>query len=239
VSRGRCRGLHRLRLIFIVPDVNFYKNIKCFTQNIRIISYKRLNKKLEVMLLQDDELIQKLLNGEQDAFSYMIDAYSKLLWVVVGGILNTVGTAQDIEECISDVYIQVWKNPNAFNQQKGSLKTFLAVIAKSKALDAYRRLSKTKIVELDEAIQSTDNDLLDYIVDKEMCHALYTAIESLTEPNKEIVMRRYILEERPASIAKSVSMPVKEVENRLYQSKLKLRKKLEGQGGFELCPINV
>ena len=185
--------------------------------------------------MNDDELIQKLLEENESAFAYMIDTYSKLLWVVVGGILGNVGTTQDIEECISDVYIQVWKNPRAFNGQKGALKTFLAVIAKSKALDTYRKLTKSKIIELDEAIQSTDDDLLDYIADKEMYQELYTAIESLTEPNKEIVIRRYFFEERPANIAKNISLPVKEVENRLYQSKLKLRKKLEGNGGFALC----
>ena len=185
--------------------------------------------------MNDNELIQELLKENQDAFSYMIATYSKLLWVVVGGILANVGTTQDIEECISDVYVQIWKNPSAYNRQKGSLKTFLAVIAKGKALDTYRKLTKSKIIELDEAIQSTDDDLLDYIADNEMVQELYTAIESLTEPNKEIVIRRYFFEERPANIAKHFSLPVKEVENRLYQSKLKLRKKLEGNGGFSLC----
>ena len=189
--------------------------------------------------MNDNELIQKLLEGNQDAFSYMIDTYSKLLWEVVGGILSKVGTTQDIEECISDVYVQIWKKPNAFNQQKASLKTYLAVIAKGKALDRYRKLTKSKIVELDEAVQSTDDDLLDYIADKEMYQELYTAIASLTEPNKEIVIRRYFFEERPANISKNISLPVKEVENRLYRSKLKLRKILEGNGGFAICQSKI
>ena len=180
--------------------------------------------------MKDNDLIQEILEGKQDAFSYMIDTYSKLLWVVVGGILANVGTTQDIEECISDVYVQIWKNPGAFNQQKGSLKTYLAVIAKGKALDTYRKLTKSKVIELDETIQSTDDSLLDYIADKEMVQELYTAIQSLTEPNREIVIRRYFFGERPANIAKTISLPVKEIENRLYQSKLRLRKKLEGNG---------
>ena len=180
--------------------------------------------------MSDEILSQKLRNGEQDAFSYMIDTYGKLLWVVVGGILGSIGTHQDIEECISDVFVHIWKNPEAFDHRKGSLKTFLAVIAKSKALDAYRRLSKYKIVELDEAINSTDYGLLEYIVNKEMCQALYDAISSLTEPNKEIVMRRYFFDEKPSKIAEIISLPVKEVENRLYQSKAKLRKQLT-EGG--------
>ena len=185
--------------------------------------------------MSDEELLQRITNGEQDAFTYMIDTYSKLLWVVAGGILGNIGTAQDIEECISDVYVQIWKDPQAFNPQKGSFKTFLAVIARSKALDAYRKLSKEKIVELNDAIASTDDDLIDYIINQDMYQELYTAIRSLTEPNQEIVLRRYFLGEKPANIAQNIAMPVKEVENRLYQSKRKLRKLLEKEG-YELCP---
>jgi RNA polymerase sigma-70 factor (ECF subfamily) len=175
--------------------------------------------------MKDEELITRI-GSDEAAFSYMIDTYSKLLWVIVGGILGSIGTAQDIEECISDVYVHVWKNPKSFNHEKGSLKTYLAVIAKSKALDAYRKLNKTKITELDEAILSADDDLLADIMDKEMYEQLYAAIDSLSEPNKEIVVRRYFFEEKPARIAKATAIPVKEVENRLYQSKQKLRKQL-------------
>jgi len=182
--------------------------------------------------VQDEIIMQKIINGDQDAFSHMIDMYSKLLWVVVGGILNSIGTAQDIEECVSDVFVEVWKNPKAFNKQKGTLKNFLAVMAKSKALDRYRALSRKKIVEIDEAIKSSDDDLLDYVIDKEMYEALYEAINSLTEPNKEIIIRRYFFEEKPSYIAERTDMPVKEVENRLYQSKLKLRTILTGK---EMC----
>lgn len=183
--------------------------------------------------MQDDTLIEKISNGEQDAFLYMVETYSKLLWVVVGGVLGTVGTPQDMEECISDVYVYVWKNPKTYNPQKGSVKTFLAVIAKNKALDTYRKLSKGKIVELSDAISSSDDDLLDYIIEKEMHDKLYAAIETLAKPNKEIVIRRFFFDEKPRHIAEKTDIPIKEVENRLYQSKLKLRKILEG--GEILC----
>ena len=182
--------------------------------------------------MQDDILIQKIIDGDQDAFSYMIDSHNKLLWVIVGGILNNIGTAQDIEECISDVFIEVWKKPKAFKKQKGTLKNFLAVIAKSKALDRYRVLSKRKIVEIDEAIKSSDDDLLDYVIDKDMYASLYEAINLLTEPNREIIIRRYFFEEKTSYIAEKTAIPVKEVENRLYQSKLKLRTILSGKEIF-------
>ena len=183
--------------------------------------------------MTDDQLIQKLQNGDQQAFSHMIHTYGKLLWVVAGGILGKVGTIQDIEECISDVFVQFWMNPKAFNPEKGSLKTYLAVIAKSKALNAYKKLSKSNAVELDEEAILSDDDLLDRILENEMHSELYTAIANLNEPDKEILLRRYFYGEKPKSIAEHVSLPLKEVKNRLYQSKLRLRKTLLGTGGFE------
>ena len=180
----------------------------------------------------DDIIIKKIIGGDKEVFAYIIDEYNKILWVIVSGILGGIGTTQDIEECISDVYIELWKKPKNFKKHKGTLKNYLAVIAKSKALDRYRVLSKHKITEIDEAIKSSDDDLLDYIIDKEMYTALYDAINSLAEPNKEIVIRRYFFEEKPACISEKTAIPVKEVENRLYQSKLKLRNILTGKEIF-------
>lgn len=38
--------------------------------------------------MNDEELIERIKSENQEAFSYMVDTYSKLLWVVVGGILG-------------------------------------------------------------------------------------------------------------------------------------------------------
>jgi len=155
-----------------------------------------------------------------------VEAYNKLLWVVAGGILNSVGTVEDIEECVSDTYVNLWRNSKAFDPQKGSLKTYLATIAKRRALDKYRQLKRIVIVELDETISSPDDDLFEYIASRESYSELYNAIRTLNEPDKEILIRRYFFGEKPSGIADKTQLPVKEVENRLYQSKLKLRKQL-------------
>ena len=180
--------------------------------------------------MNDEMLMEKLRRKDSEALSHIIDTYSKLLWVIVGGILGKTGTPQDIEECISDVYLHVWNNPTAFNPNRGSFKTFIAVIAKSKALDAYRKLSKIMFAELDEAAYK-DDDLLDGVVSKQRHGELYAAIKTLTEPGKEIIIRRYFFDEKPSKIAESMSLAVKEVENKLYQSKLKLRREMVKSGG--------
>ncbi len=173
----------------------------------------------------EKNLLKQLYANDPTAFDIIINTYHKFLWVIVGGILCNTGTAEDIEECIADVYVCLWKNPKKYNPQKGTLKTFLAIIAKNKALDRYRQLSKIKLTELDEAVHS-DDDLMEYIINKEMCQKLYEAINLLKEPDKEIMVRRYFFDEKPSYISDKISLPIKEVENRLYQGKAKLKKSL-------------
>ena len=177
--------------------------------------------------MDDEKLTEILRSGNKEAFFHIIDTYNKLLWIIVGGVLNRVGSAEDIEECISDVYVSLWKNPKAYDSRKGSLKTFIAVIAKHKALDRYRQLIKIKFVELDETSCSADDDLLEHIAKYDLYSKLYEAIHSLKTPDKEILMLRYFFDKMPLAIADKLSIPVKEVKNRLYQSKLKLKEVLK------------
>ena len=176
--------------------------------------------------MDESKLVAQLNSGDPESFIDIMQAYNKLLWVIVGGVLNNTGAREDIEECISDVYVSLWKNPGAYDVRKGSLKTFLAVMAKRKALDKYRQLTRIKIIELDEAVSASDDDLLEFIAKKDLYNELYEAIRSLGEPDREIMIRRYFFDEKPSGIAGKTDMPVKEVENRLYQSKLRLRKLL-------------
>jgi RNA polymerase sigma-70 factor (ECF subfamily) len=174
--------------------------------------------------MEEEKLIKMIHSGDAQAYIHVIEKYNKLLWVIVGGILNNVGTSEDIEECISDTYLSLWRNPKMFDIRRGTLKTFLAVVAKSKALDRYRKLKKIVIVELDEAISSSDDDLFEHIARQELYSELYEAIRTLDEPNKEILIRRYFFNEKPSGIADKTHLPLREVENRLYQSKQKLRR---------------
>jgi len=177
--------------------------------------------------LDEEKLLEMIHSKNDEALIYIIDKYSKLLWVVVGGVLNNVGTSEDIEECISDTYMNFWQKPKAYNPQKGSLRAFLAIIAKRRALDKYRQLTKANIIRLDEAISSSDDDLFEYIAKQDLYNELYEAIRLLGEPDKEILIRRYFFDEKPSGIAEKTHIPVKDVKNRLYQSKQKLRKALQ------------
>ncbi len=68
--------------------------------------------------------------------------------------------------------------------------------------------------------------IVDDILKEETRRALIAAINALGEPEREILIRRYYYEQKPKEIALALDMNVKQVDNRLYQTKLKLREAL-------------
>jgi len=174
--------------------------------------------------LEDHILLKRLLKREPDALEYIMERYQKLLWVIIEGILGKVGAAEDIEECLSDVFIRLWNKPNAFNPKKGSLKVFVCVMARSAALNKYKALAKTTSVELDdETVLPKDGDLFDFIYGKNLSRDIYSEICKMKEPDKEILIRRFFLDEKPSQIAGKILLSAKEVENRIYQGRIRLK----------------
>ena len=177
-------------------------------------------------ILTDKEISQKILKGDMSVFDYLMDNYNKLLWLVIGNILEKVGTAEDIEDCISDIYLRLIENPKAYNYKLGSIKSFLVKAGKNMAIDKYRQLSKSNVIALNEEMftQNQAEDILESVINTEDKTALLDAISLLKEPSKEILIRRYFFEEKPKEIARKMQLSVKDVENKLYQSKLKIKK---------------
>ena len=53
--------------------------------------------------------------------------------------------------------------------------------------------------------------------------ALNAAVDALAEPDREILLRRYYFGQKPREIAAALGLDKKQVDNRLYQTKRRLR----------------
>jgi RNA polymerase sigma-70 factor (ECF subfamily) len=64
---------------------------------------------------------------------------------------------------------------------------------------------------------------IENVTSAETKRELIAAINALAEPDREIIVRRYYYQQKPKEIGYILDLSVKQVENRLYKSKLKLR----------------
>jgi len=183
--------------------------------------------------MTDEEISKRLQQKDADIFDYIMEHYNKLLWVVVGNILEKAGSPEDIEDCISDVYIKLLENPKIYNHKKGSFKSFLVKVGKNLAIDMYRKLTRSNFTAIYEHSGMYDDEyLLRSMLTKESREKLLEALESLKEPDREIIIRRYFYNERVKVISEKMRLQPKEIENKLYQGKLKLKKILITEEGL-------
>ena len=151
----------------------------------------------------------------------------RLLWSIVGAVLSQVGTTEDMEECVADVFIDLWEHPQKYDESRGSLKAWLSVIARNKAIDRYRQKTKIQTIPLEETVLAQEMGVEPEMENRE---GLQEALAELTEEEREILLRRYVYQQKPKEMAVALGLSVKQIENRLYRIKAKMRKQMEQEG---------
>ena len=177
--------------------------------------------------MQDKKIVDAIKAGDEQVMQKVICRYSRLLWSIVGAVLSQVGTTEDMEECVADVFIDLWEHPQKYDESRGSLKAWLSVIARNKAIDRYRQKTKIQTIPFEEPML-VEKMGIEKETDKS--EGLQRALAELTEEEREILLRRYVYQQKPKEMAVALGLSVKQIENRLYRIKAKMRKQMEQEG---------
>lgn len=174
--------------------------------------------------MNDITAITGIRNRSESTINEIIVRYSKLLWGIAAAVLKNVGSEQDVEECVADAFIELWENADRYDPKRGTLKSWLCMVVRCKAIDRYRALSRRSTVPLEGAMMVGRMGMQDALLEEETKRELVAAVHALADVERDILIRRYYYEQKPRQIAKALDMPLKQVENHLYRSKQKLRK---------------
>ena len=180
--------------------------------------------------MREEVIIAAIADRDETAMSRVINQYSRLLWPVASAVLCNAGSEQDVEECVADAFLYLWEHPEKFDARRGSLKTLLCIVARSRAIDRYRELMRKSTLPLEEAVLSAGPGVQERFLQEETRRELLGAVKSLEEPNREILVRRYYHDQKPREIALAMGLSVKQVDNSLFRSKRQLRQYLTERG---------
>jgi RNA polymerase sigma-70 factor, ECF subfamily len=93
-------------------------------------------------------------SGREEAMAELYDRYSSIVYSVALRVLGDTGRAEDV---MQEVFMQLWRNPAAFDTNRGSLAAWLAVIARNRAIDALRKRRPESNIE--DVVVAADIDL--------------------------------------------------------------------------------
>lgn len=99
-------------------------------------------------------------------------------------------------------------------------------------MNRYREITKRNTLPLEDTDFIDQLSVVDAVLEAETRKALLAAVNALGEPDREILIRRYYYNQKPKEIALVLDMSVKQIDNRLYQTKRRLREMLtRSEGG--------
>lgn len=86
---------------------------------------------------EESHIINRVLDGETEAFSELVAAYHPLLSRVICGILNE--QRHLAEEITQDVLVEAYRRLPDFDPARSPLRSWLLMIARSRAINALRK----------------------------------------------------------------------------------------------------
>ena len=84
----------------------------------------------------DTALVSAIRSGDRSAMAALYDRYSPIVYAIGLRVLGDTAAAEDVQQ---DIFMQLWRNPGAFDASRGNLGAWLAVITRNRAIDVLRK----------------------------------------------------------------------------------------------------
>ena len=173
----------------------------------------------------DQRIILAVQQGNKLAFAELYDRHNAWLMAVAFRILNN---RRDAEDLLHDVFIEIWKKASSYDQSRGSLKSWLAVKIRSRALDRLRTLSNLKKHEAEqmneEITAATMSTSVTRSVEEDQAKRM---LQQLTPMQRNIIELSYFRGFTCQEIANHCQMPLGTVKSDLLRSMKALRNNLK------------
>ena len=150
---------------------------------------------------QEDEIyyITRILDGETEYFSVLLDRYSRPLYSL---IVQIVGCPEDAEELLQDVFLKAFRNLSGYKQEC-RFSTWLYRIAYNTSISATRKRKQEFLYIEESAINNVPDEKIDEMIalggDEEQIECLRKAIDQLEGEEKALITLFYYEEECEAN----------------------------------------
>lgn len=180
--------------------------------------------------MNDADLIRELQRRKNAALELLMRRYGRLLWTVAAGILRDSGTPEDAEEVVADVFVELWQRPEQFDPGRSSLRSFLCMKTRSRAIDRLRSLCRRPELPMEQAPEPSTDDLQRALLGSCTVERIRQMLEALPPPDRQVMTLRLLYELKPAEIAAKLELPVREIYDRIRKGKTQLRAALRQEG---------
>jgi RNA polymerase sigma-70 factor (ECF subfamily) len=163
---------------------------------------------------------RRFLDGDESAFDEIMKELFDNLLFFIDRYVHDIHTAEDIA---IDTFSDLLVNKHRYNF-KVSLKTYLFMLGRSRALNYIKHRKVIDFVELSEADKVSEQETLEEIVlDDERKRVVNNALSALSDDMRVVIHLIYFEALSYDEAAKVMKKKRKQVDNLLYRAKKELR----------------
>lgn len=177
----------------------------------------------------DALLAARLAAGDDRALA---DAFDQLAPSVYGGALRVLGNGSAAQDVVQDVFVELWSHPDRYDPAAGSLRTYLMVLARHRAVDVMRSELR-RVARQEKHYRLTPADppaaASDEVMAAETASVVRAAVQLLPDGQRQVVELAYFRGLTCREVANAMGIPEGTAKSRLRLAMAKLETVLDRQ----------
>ena len=188
----------------------------------------------------DEDLVSKIVGGEEEAFSQLYDRYRQRVYATVYRVIQDAAEAQDATQ---EVFIKIYRSISDWDAKKAKFSTWLYRLAANHAIDCWRirrRRHETQPAEVPDRESLPDRTIRDAILTpfgalekKESIAQIRSCVDNLPELQKKVFLLRYFQELKLEEIAEMEECSLGTVKTSLFRATHSVRRALRRAGASQ------
>jgi RNA polymerase sigma-70 factor, ECF subfamily len=177
----------------------------------------------------DAVLAARLAAGDDHALAEVFDA---LAHSVFGSALRVLGDSSAAQDVVQDVFVELWRHPGRYDPSAGTLRTYLVVLARHRAVDLIRSELR-RVARQERSYRLTPEPLMagvsDEVLAAERAGLVRSAVQLLPASQRQVVELAYFEGLTCREVAHAVGIPEGTAKSRLRLALAKLEEMLDRQ----------
>ena len=185
-------------------------------------------------LLDDAEVIKKVLSGQQDLFGLILDRYQRPIFNFIYRFFGNYTLAEDLTQ---DTFLRCYQFLKSYDQKR-KFSTWLYTVAKNLCIDHLKKSVPGREISLDHVLpvvekknasRPQEQNPQRICIRSQEDARLFEGLQKL-EPSRRLVLVLFYFQGLTyQEIAETLSVPVSTVKIRIFRAKKALLEKMKGR----------
>jgi RNA polymerase sigma-70 factor, ECF subfamily len=179
--------------------------------------------------VSDARLVTSIARYSEVALAEVYRRHGRAVYGLARRVLNDATEAEDVTQ---EVFLRLWRQPDRFDPDRGSLRSFLLAQAHGRAVDAVRSSSSRRRREEREAVRTAraDYDMQHEVWDLALADHVAQALNELSDDERQAIEMAYFDGRTYREVARLLEQPEGTVKSRIRTGMRRMRAALADAG---------